>query len=226
MATAAQIQANRINALSSTGPRTLDGKAASSRNSVRHGLYASLDSLAPVEREHFDSIYSQFAATYSRPESQQALHDLAFAWFRRERVRRMEAAWFSAQIDHFSKLYPDSTHDQVLAQLLISDCRHDSFISRLHRWDRSLSREIDRALNSLNQQHKSAQTQPPQETAETKPIEASQTSRNALCPCGSGRKYKRCCLPVHERRAAIAQIAPGSVELTSPNPTGHPLALP
>jgi SEC-C motif/Tetratricopeptide repeat len=26
--------------------------------------------------------------------------------------------------------------------------------------------------------------------------------RNAPCPCGSGNKYKKCCLPAHERDAA------------------------
>jgi len=26
--------------------------------------------------------------------------------------------------------------------------------------------------------------------------------RNAPCPCDSGRKYKRCCLPIHERASA------------------------
>ena len=36
--------------------------------------------------------------------------------------------------------------------------------------------------------------------------------RNAPCPCGSGQKYKRCCLPKHEvaaaeRAAAAAQAA-------------------
>ena len=40
MATAAQIAANRRNALKSTGPRTGAGKAASSRNALRHGLRA------------------------------------------------------------------------------------------------------------------------------------------------------------------------------------------
>jgi hypothetical protein len=40
MATAAQIAANRRNALRSTGPRTAAGKAVSSRNALRHGLTA------------------------------------------------------------------------------------------------------------------------------------------------------------------------------------------
>jgi tetratricopeptide (TPR) repeat protein len=40
----------------------------------------------------------------------------------------------------------------------------------------------------------------------------SKIGRNEPCPCGSGRKYKRCCLPTHEaaaaeRAAAAAQAA-------------------
>jgi hypothetical protein len=40
MASAAQIAANRQNALKSTGPRTATGKAASSGNAKKHGLHA------------------------------------------------------------------------------------------------------------------------------------------------------------------------------------------
>jgi hypothetical protein len=38
--TEAQINANRENAQKSTGPRTAEGKAASSRNGLKHGLRA------------------------------------------------------------------------------------------------------------------------------------------------------------------------------------------
>ena len=58
MATRAQIDANRRNAIKSTGPRTEEGRVASSRNARRHGLRAAVDeelALAFLEmlRENF-----------------------------------------------------------------------------------------------------------------------------------------------------------------------------
>ena len=49
MATQKQIEANRQNALKSTGPKSEAGKAASSANALSHGLSASLDSVLPDE---------------------------------------------------------------------------------------------------------------------------------------------------------------------------------
>jgi hypothetical protein len=51
MATQAQIEANRLNAQKSTGPRTPDGKTAIRENAVRHGLTSSIPS---TEREAND----------------------------------------------------------------------------------------------------------------------------------------------------------------------------
>ena len=36
------------------------------------------------------------------------------------------------------------------------------------------------------------------ETAVADCFTASKTNRNDPCPCGSGKKYKKCCLPEHE----------------------------
>jgi hypothetical protein len=47
---------NRINAQSSTGPRTPEGKAASSRNAVKHGLSAKFVPLSDEERPQFEQL--------------------------------------------------------------------------------------------------------------------------------------------------------------------------
>ena len=56
MATQAQIDANRLNAQKSTGPRTPDGKAAIRQNAFRHGFTSSI----PVtQRETFEKVEVQ-----------------------------------------------------------------------------------------------------------------------------------------------------------------------
>jgi hypothetical protein len=53
MATIKQIDANRRNALKSTGPKTLEGKAAVSMNALRHGLRARTVVLPGENRDEF-----------------------------------------------------------------------------------------------------------------------------------------------------------------------------
>jgi len=55
MATAAQIEANRRNAQRSTGPRTEAGKANSSRNATRFGLFSTNNCVLPGEEELYDN---------------------------------------------------------------------------------------------------------------------------------------------------------------------------
>jgi len=47
--------------------------------------------------------------------------------------------------------------------------------------------------------------------------------RNRLCPCGSGKKYKLCCLPTDEPREATPRIAALAPRLVMPPP--RPVAL-
>jgi len=54
MATEAQIIANRRNALKSTGPRTTNGRAAVSKNAVKHGLLARKDVINSESQADFD----------------------------------------------------------------------------------------------------------------------------------------------------------------------------
>jgi len=62
MATEAQIAANRRNAQSSTGPRTVEGKARVSRNAALFGIYSAGDVVRPEE----ESIYHLFCEGFQQ----------------------------------------------------------------------------------------------------------------------------------------------------------------
>jgi hypothetical protein len=59
MATRKQIEANRRNARKSTGPRTAAGRAASSRNALRHGLTAYQIVIPDASAVEFTAFYRE-----------------------------------------------------------------------------------------------------------------------------------------------------------------------
>src|SRR3982074_1060307 len=59
-----QIAANRINALSSTGPKTEDGRRRSRRNAVRHGLTAETVIVALEDIEDYRAFEGAIIADY------------------------------------------------------------------------------------------------------------------------------------------------------------------
>ena len=64
MATLKQIEANRRNALLSTGPKTPEGKAAVRLNSLRHGLRARSVILPGEKREEFQQLCDDLEAEW------------------------------------------------------------------------------------------------------------------------------------------------------------------
>jgi hypothetical protein len=59
-----QIEANRSNALRSTGPKTEDGKRRSRRNAVRHGLTAETIILALEDIEDYEAFEAAVTLDY------------------------------------------------------------------------------------------------------------------------------------------------------------------
>jgi hypothetical protein len=65
MSTDAQLNANRLNSLKSTGPKTPVGKMISSRNSTRHGFYATSVLLPEEDKEEFLRLARRLVSAYS-----------------------------------------------------------------------------------------------------------------------------------------------------------------
>ena len=97
MATQRQIEANRRNARSSTGPKTEAGKAASSANALSHGLTAADNVVLPEEDpDDFERLREGVIAELAPTGALQEVlaHRVAVLLWRLDRVARLEAELF------------------------------------------------------------------------------------------------------------------------------------
>ncbi|MBL8564821.1 MAG: hypothetical protein JNM89_03795 [Hyphomicrobiaceae bacterium] len=129
MASERQIRANRANANKSTGPKTIDGKAVSSRNSVTHGLTARQVVMEWEDPAAFETLRQSLHQEF-RPDRSTACrlveHLAALLW----RLRR-SAAYESALITWISHQQAEA-HDSrgvTVGPVFLSSDRRG-----LHEW--------------------------------------------------------------------------------------------
>ena len=97
-----QIEANRRNALKSTGPRTEAGKQASRCNAVRHGLTAETVITTLEDAEDYKAFEAAITADYdaqSAVERELVLRLASLLW-RLRRATAMETGLFEIQAEH------------------------------------------------------------------------------------------------------------------------------
>ncbi len=160
MTSAAQIEANRRNARLSTGPRTAEGKARSSRNAVKHDLRGA----APItisrgafaeDPEQVQSFVEEVVAELQPDGPQEVAEALAIAALhvRRRRLPQLEAIALAGTTR--TRLLPPAEsggsvrityedQERAAAQALASD-----LLQQLPRYEAHLSRELDRSLARL-----------------------------------------------------------------------------
>src|SRR4029077_7613217 len=97
-----QIEANRRNALKSTGPRTDAGKQASRCNAVRHGLTAETVITALEDAEDYKACEGAFTADYAAqsPVERELVLRLASVLWRLRRATTMETGLLEIQAAH------------------------------------------------------------------------------------------------------------------------------
>ncbi len=99
MTTARQLEANRGNALKSTGPRTINGKQASRRNALRHGWTAET-LIEPLEDpESYRAFEAAIVAEYlpQSPVEKELVHRLASLFWRLRRATSIETGLLRMQ---------------------------------------------------------------------------------------------------------------------------------
>lgn len=94
-----QIEANRLNALKSTGPRTEQGKRRSRSNAVRHGLTAETVIAAFENAADYESFETSIAADYqiTTATEQELVSRLASVLWRLRRSTSIETGMFQLQ---------------------------------------------------------------------------------------------------------------------------------
>jgi hypothetical protein len=139
MASEKQIAANRANAERSTGPKTLAGKMASSRNAFRHGLSGPLR-LDPVTAGKVDAIAHALAGEEANRDRLTSAAGFAQAQFELLRIR-------AARTELMEKIQSNYNNTQGLSR-----------IAALDRYERYRLTKRRRAANKLRFQEDDART--------------------------------------------------------------------
>jgi hypothetical protein len=147
MASEAQIAANRLNAQKSTGPRTEEGKARSSKNHLIHGLTAK--GLLPHEdpgqlRQIHGNFYADFKPVGIAEEVEVEL--MACSYFRMGRFVHCEAQFLQRDPAE-TKAWPAERrlYDQTTTNLM-EQAKRLNFLST---YEARHQRSFDRALRTL-----------------------------------------------------------------------------
>ncbi len=157
MATEAQIEANRINAQKSTGPRTPEGKAVVSRNAITHGLLARAG-VIPGEDEHEFQAHREGLLQQLRPGSplEEALAQrvVDLSW-RLQRAARDQDVAYAALYQKYLEdqpepQEPDAGH-AALGRMIVEDFCGPAILERLQRYERRIESGFYKALKELRQ---------------------------------------------------------------------------
>jgi hypothetical protein len=160
MASAAQIAANRCNAAGSTGPKSEKGKARSSRNAEKYGLFADeavIEGEIPAEFiELLESYQERFQPVGALEED--LVSQLAAAQWRLGRAMRLETAFFDHTVDEerdrWRKNYeaePATDQDRryLVGGALVRDAGKADTLSKISRYEMRLTHRYNRALARL-----------------------------------------------------------------------------
>ena len=161
MATLKQIEANRANARKSTGPKTAEGKDASSRNAIRHGLTSTRTIIGNEDASEFHQLRNALYRDYNPANTQeQILVDrIVNATWRTLRVRQMEQHLADMSIENWQtkrKNIKTRTAKTDTEALVISMVEEDLW-KVMHRYDTQITRDFFRSVATLEKMQKDRQ---------------------------------------------------------------------
>jgi hypothetical protein len=151
-----KIEANRQNALKSTGPKTADGKASASRNALKHGLCAESPQVA-MALEEDPAAYEAFAQEMLEdlqprgPVQRTLAQRIVFVAWKLQRIPEIEARLFEhgeGQVQHFRRDEHGMRTPATVAEC-ISEMGCNAYFGRLQMYEMRLERSFHAGLRQL-----------------------------------------------------------------------------
>jgi hypothetical protein len=173
-----QLDANRRNALKSTGPRTPQGKAAVRLNALKHGLHAQEIVLSPEEQIEFDRALAAFLDDLrpDGPTGTLRVRQIAEATWRIGLLRAYETQLFNESLRKLApslkKKYRSLTPQQRLAAVFHVDACGPRRFDRLSRQEAHFERAFHRALEEFQRLQASGPDVPPPSRRSSRAVSA------------------------------------------------------
>jgi hypothetical protein len=145
MTTEKQIEANRRNALKSTGPKSDEAKARCRMNAVRHGLTAEQAVLPHEDSSDYDAMRSGMLEAHAPRDSAELalVEELVNAYWRILRLHRVENQYW----EHLGGCY--NRGDEGIAEALIQSPEKQT--RNFFRYYAHVEKSYYRALAAVNQ---------------------------------------------------------------------------
>jgi hypothetical protein len=155
MASQKQVDANRKNAQSSTGPRTIEGKSKSRLNALRDGLTGQMLTLSAEDLPIFEKLKSEMIADFNPKTITETKLAHAIAWdtWRLDHLRAIEMNMYSAGQAEAENTSED--HDNANANLdyAFADVRtfraEASRLELMSLYEQRMTRNIHRNIGLL-----------------------------------------------------------------------------
>jgi hypothetical protein len=158
LATDKQIEANRLNAQKSTGPKTPEGRAAVRLNGVKHGITAQTLVLKGETEADFTDLLDSYEAEHqpSTPTEEALVQQLAMATWRLRRLYHAEASFHAGRMKEMAHdKWTGATVDDSTCLGLVNHRNKDT-MATFHRQESRLERTFYHALHELQRLRKLA----------------------------------------------------------------------
>jgi len=143
MASTKQIEANRKNALKSTGPRTNKGKAVTKFNAVTHGLQAKHVVLPEEDPDEFERLLDELIQEIEPRGAREyrLVENIAVGMWRLRRVYRVEVGMFMLQqyeiaierAKNEASRYVKNIFSSRKTDVVIDEIKHDQAMAKVKR---------------------------------------------------------------------------------------------